>query len=532
MYIHKLFNSQFLIEMRRIFSFFITVALLLISQNGFGQQAVTSQPRAVDLGLSVNWASCNLGTDAPEEYGDYFAWGETEPYYSSQDPLTWKNGKSDGYDWPSYKWCKGSDDTFTKYCKEYSSGVVDNKIVLDSGDDAAHVKLGGKWRMPTDAEWTELKTECTWTWTSQGGKKGYKVTSKSNGNSIFLPAAGYRRYAYLNNAESDGYYWSSSLYKGSSSCAFSVFFYSAEVYKSDYYRYYGLSVRPVTDEAVRVSVTSVSLNKSRLNLFKNETAILTATVKSSYATQPAVIWSSGNPAVATVSNYGVVTAVGVGNTTITATNYDSGKTATCTVTVTSLDQPTGAVDLGLPSGLKWASCNLGANAPEDDGDYYAWGETAPKTVYSWSTYKWCKGSYDTLTKYCTQSFYGVVDNKKELDSGDDVAYVKLGGKWRMPTEVEWTELRTECTWTWTRQGGKEGYKVTSKSNGNSIFLPAAGIRSGTDLNDAGSYGYYWSSSITSAPYSAWYVSFGAGGIYGSSYYSTRCGGKSVRPVSK
>ena len=187
------------------------------------------------------------------------------------------------------------------------------------------------------------------------------------------------------------------------------------------------------------------------------------------------------------------------------------------------------VDLGLPSGVKWATCNVGASSPEDYGDYYAWGETETKSNYDWSTYKWCKGSDYTMTKYCTNSSYGTVDNKKVLDPEDDVAHVKWGGSWRMPTDAELTELREKCTWTWTTQSGIRGYKVTSKSNGKSIFLPAAGYRVDSLLYSAGSGGYYWSSSLGD------YDGNDACGLdFGSSYvvwyYGIRCSGPSVRPV--
>ncbi len=195
------------------------------------------EPEYVDLGLSVKWATFNVGATRPEEYGDYFAYGETEPYYSSQDPLTWKDGKSSGYDWPSYKWCNGSSTSLTKYNTNSSYGTVDNKTVLDPEDDAAHVNWGGSWRMPTDAEWTELRTECTWTWTTEDGVSGRKVTGP-NGNSIFLPAAGNRSGTYLSNAGSLGYFWSSSL-------AYDVSFYSSSVLRNSSFRYAGFSVRPV-----------------------------------------------------------------------------------------------------------------------------------------------------------------------------------------------------------------------------------------------------------------------------------------------
>ena len=185
------------------------------------------------------------------------------------------------------------------------------------------------------------------------------------------------------------------------------------------------------------------------------------------------------------------------------------------------------VDLGLS--VKWATCNVGASSPEEYGDYYAWGETETKSTYSWSTYKWCKGSKETQTKYCTSSSYGTVDNKKVLESSDDVAQVKWGGSWRMPTDAEMTELRENCTWTWTTQSGKNGYKVTSKKNGNSIFLPAAGYRDDSSLGNAGSGGGYWSSSLsTSSPSNAYYVYFNSGDVYRGSYY--RYYGRSVRPV--
>ena len=189
----------------------------------------------------------------------------------------------------------------------------------------------------------------------------------------------------------------------------------------------------------------------------------------------------------------------------------------------------GYADLGLS--VKWATCNLGASNPEEYGDYYAWGETYTKMTYDWSVYLWCNGSYNSLTKYNTSSSYGRVDNKTFLDAADDVARAKLGGKWRMPTDAEWTELRSKCTWTWTTQKGVNGYRVTSKINGNSIFLPAAGSRDDASLGGAGSYGKYWSSSLnTGYPLDAWGVGFGSGRVSRSDY--DRCGGFSVRPVSE
>lgn len=205
----------------------------------------------VDLGLSVKWATCNVGASKPEEYGDYFAWGETGPKST--------------YKWSTYKYMEdgySSWDHVTKYTKEdgskpgcwydgdtYVGTTVDgvtykNKTVLDPEDDAAHVNWGGDWRMPTKEEQDELRTKCTWTWTSSGSVNGYVVTGP-NGNSIFLPAAGYRGDSSLSDAGSYGYYWSSSLFSGYSDFAFSLEFYSSYVDWRYHSRYFGYSVRAV-----------------------------------------------------------------------------------------------------------------------------------------------------------------------------------------------------------------------------------------------------------------------------------------------
>ena len=188
-----------------------------------------------------------------------------------------------------------------------------------------------------------------------------------------------------------------------------------------------------------------------------------------------------------------------------------------------------AVDLGLS--VKWATCNVGASSPEEYGGYYAWGETEEKSYYDWSTYKYCKGSYTTMTKYCTNSSYGSVDNKTVLDPADDVAHVKWGGSWRMPTIEEMAELLDNCFWTWTVQNGVNGYVVTSKSNGNSMFLPAAGYRWYEDVYGSGSRGHYWSASLyENFSDSAYDLIFGSGGR--GQYYNSRYYGFSVRPVTE
>ena len=167
----------------------------------------------VDLGLSVKWATCNVGADSPEDYGDYFAWGETKPKLS--------------YTEENY--------TYT-----------DSPETLSSIRDATSVNMGGSWRMPTLKEQKELIDKCTWTWTTLNGVEGYEVKSKKNSNAIFLPAAGFRRSGDLSGAGSDGYYWSSSLSTRNSRNAYSLYFYSRNVrWRSGHFRYCGLSVRGV-----------------------------------------------------------------------------------------------------------------------------------------------------------------------------------------------------------------------------------------------------------------------------------------------
>ena len=192
--------------------------------------------------------------------------------------------------------------------------------------------------------------------------------------------------------------------------------------------------------------------------------------------------------------------------------------------------PNGAVDLGLPSGTLWADRNIGANSPEGYGDYFAWGETSPKSEYNWSTYKYCNGSYDTLTKYNNKSIYGTIDNKTILEASDDAATANWGSNWRMPTHAEQEELIEKCTWTWTTHNGVKGYKVTGP-NGNSIFLPAAGYRSGSSVGNAFSYGNYWSASLDeSGPNEARIMDFFSANHY--SYNNSRSYGYSVRAVAR
>ena len=155
------------------------------------------------------------------------------------------------------------------------------------------------------------------------------------------------------------------------------------------------------------------------------------------------------------------------------------------------------VDLGLPSGTMWATCNVGAESPDQYGDYFAWGETTPKTTYNWSTYKYCNGDYNLLTKYCPQSdfgFNGFTDDFVTLQPNDDAATVNWGEGWSTPTYKQWVELLSKCSHTWTTRNGVNGCLFTAR-NGNSIFLPAGDSRYDEESRLIGDEGSYWSSTL-------------------------------------
>ena len=192
----------------------------------------------VDLGLPSGtlWATCNVGASTPEDYGDYFAWGETD-------------GKKTTYSWSTYKYANGAENKLIKYCNNSAfvdNSFTDSRTILEKSDDTAAANLGSDWRMPTPAQFQELKDKCTWTWTSVNDKKGYEVKGP-NGNAIFLPAAGYiGSDGKYSNVGSYGRYWSSSLYTDYPGNARRLDFFSGYVNASGLgYRYIGNSVRPV-----------------------------------------------------------------------------------------------------------------------------------------------------------------------------------------------------------------------------------------------------------------------------------------------
>ena len=247
-------------------------------------------PEYVDLGLSVNWATFNVGASKPEEYGDYFAWGEVEPYYEAGyaqvNPEThWKSDKLDGYSWTSYKFCiEGNyyeDVKFSKYNKTYTLGEEVENIVLDPEDDVAHVMWGNDWRMPTRAEFDEIFYYCKWTNIIQNGVNGYLVTSKKAGyedRSIFLPASGYRLGKNLYSFGDKGYYWLSSLNTIPYESVSFYFGLNNNGWDTSL-RECGYSVRPVCPN--EKTVASIELSRTEVSLIVGKSIQIKATPKNS-----------------------------------------------------------------------------------------------------------------------------------------------------------------------------------------------------------------------------------------------------------
>ncbi len=439
-----------------------------VTDNGLaygGEMSFTTEERAyVDLGLPSGtlWATCNVGADNPEDYGGYFNWY----------------------------------------------------------DDVAMANWGVPWRMPTSAEWQELLDNTTNTWTIQNGVNGRLFTA-SNGNSIFLPAAGGYWEGDLYGVGSCGYYWSSSGYWigdweygyeligdyllfGSNYCYMQVYSSISE---------HTFNVRPVRS-GFRINATPNLAEGGTVSgggtYLEGAECTLTATPSEGWRF---VNWMENGEVVSTETTY-----------TFTVTG---GR-----ILVANFTDNHAYVDLGLPSGLLWATCNVGADNPEDYGDYFAWGETEPKNKYNWSTYQYCMGSNTTMTKYCNNSNYGYngfTDDLTTLLPEDDAVKANWGNEWRMPTKEEWQELYNNTTNIWTTQNGVDGRLFTA-ANGNSLFLPAAGYRNNSSFSENGVAGDYLSRSLyTNIPNRAWEFNF-LENKYGMSSYGHRQVGLSVRAV--
>lgn len=268
---------------------------------------------------------------------------------------------------------------------------------------------------------------------------------------------------------------------------------------------------------VNYPLTDLSLSKPQTSVLVNGTTRLVATVAPQTADYNALGWTTSNQGVATVALDGTVTGVSAGSCFVTAFTLDgSGLRDSCLVTVidpSTLLNPSDYVDLGLPSGTLWASCNVGADHPYEYGDYFSWGETigynGGKTTFNWETYQYCKGIKNTLTKYCSNSAYGnngFTDTLTELEPEDDAAYMYWDSNWRTPSKEQFDELNNSdyTTVAFSTLNGVKGLLITSKTNSKSIFLPAAGCYDETRHTVDGPANY-WSRSLRVGqyPYQAW-----------------------------
>lgn len=501
------------------------------------------EPDYVDLGLPSGtlWATRNVGAACPEDYGDYFAWGETAP--------------KEKYAWSNYSLCDGNEWSMTKY--DPSAFWRHDELELEPIDDAATVNWGPSWCMPSEGQVVELINNCSWQFTEKNGVNGSLVTGP-NGNTIFLPAAGYRSNSSLSRAGTSGFYWSSTVKYNEEKYAFYLNCYSNAAHSMAYYpgRCTGFTVRPVrvptADEPpLYIAQRSLELGEvpigvtrtDELTIINNtdEDLTLTVTVDEPFSLKEedgstmsmTIEVPTGTIAPVTVEFFADDQGDFNGHVTFQSPAFAGGEKVIPVQAraINDVEQHQ-YVDLGLPSHTLWATCNIGASSPEECGDYFAWGETKPKDYYAWSSYKWNMSTttgYE-LTKYCLEDLYGCggfVDGKEELDPADDAAYVNWGPQWRMPTMEQFEEMYDNCALAWLQQNGVYGMLFTGP-NGNSMFLPVTGLRVGCERYYANMEGMAWSRTCEDDSRYAIYLSYYSEDWY--LFFGKRCYGLPVRPV--
>lgn len=541
----------------------------------------------IDLGLTVKWAGANLGASSSEDLGGYYAWGETTP----------KNK----FDWESYAWGANNE---TSPIRKYN-GDDGYKYLLREDDAAYKMWENPAWRTPTIEEWQELQEYCDWTVITLNGRRGYRIKSRINGNSIFLPIYGLMDDEQLRDGMRPRY-WSSSITDGDDLGTARNLNETCYYYWNGYADYgdqrrMGMPVRPVYDDPQkRVTLTPGEFVDMGLNVdwaSCNMGSSLPEEIGNYYAwgeltpnkasftwdnyawgTNEALTKYNGDDALnvlnrdddAVYAKYGTMHRIptmgewedlwnnckseliilngrrgylltsNINNNKIfiplsglkddqqirdgmrprywssSLTNGDNLATArnlneSCYYNwraiyyygdARCLGMPVRAVkakyeksitsgemvDLGLS--VKWASCNLGARVPEETGYFFAWGETTQGNNFTWGNYDFSADETgEILTKYNSE------DGRRILDWNDDVVYTTKQDNWRMPTIEDWNELRDNCDWTETTLNGVRGFRITSRTNDNSIFLPSAGLLDGRQLRD-GMRPRYWSSSLT------------------------------------
>ena len=380
-------------------------------------------------------------------------------------------------------------------------------------------------------------------WTTQNGVNGRKITGRNN-NSIFLPAAGLYDVTGLDDVDSRGYYWTRSLYTDDSYYAYYLYVASNKFSWYGNPRCYGQSVRPVRNLHV---IENLKLSETQLNLELDDEKIIEATFQiEGHERTGYLSWECSNTDVVEFrvvdSWYGEETvnvkALAPGTCTITCrATYDSSVYAQCQVTVDY-----GYVDLGLPSGTLWAKNNICGFYPEDGEQFYfPWGMSSYVMNNGWNHYAFFEGTDESdvrVNKYCTNSGQGVngfTDGLTELLPEDDTATMLWGDNWQMPSKAQFLELfdsrYTETEFMQHERNLYYGYKITSKTNGNSIFLRAAGYHDDERVLKGEEFGLYWLRTLdTNNNLQAEYLTFDASGFRIGQY--PRYFGLSVRPVRK
>ena len=436
-----------------------------------------NHPHIIDLGLpsGTKWSCCNMGAQTPEDNGAFYAWGEAEEKLIYNDETYIYAKKSGGhYDYQNL----GSNICGTEY-------------------DVVHTSWGGDWQIPSIEQTTELLHSCTSQWITINGVEGELFTSRYNHSSIFMPAAGYRYGSTL--LDIGGFYWTGSRHPDFDTYPFYLYFHSEDANWGSYgLRSVGLTLRPI----VSAGPAWTNLSLSRTSPIRIRVGVdYTIDIKSgngSYSVES----SNLNVASSEIKNNTIVIhALKEGKSTVSVTDKQSGQKVTIVVTVLSgsltshTHCPDGnhphLIDLGLPSGTKWACCNVGAINPEGYGGYYSWGETEEKSVYNDLTYPYSTG-IDMDEDGWYDSYWMFQDPGSSICNSEyDVANLKWGCDWLMPTMEQLQELICNCTHRWTTVNGVEGLLFTSNYNDGSIFLPAAGYRKDSRFIDLNGYGYYW-----------------------------------------
>ena len=475
-------------------------------------------PHMIDLGLpsGTKWACCNVGASSPGGFGSYYAWGETK--------------EKDVYNEATYQYCSGTDSNGDgRYDYEDIAEAVYQFLGSDIAGtyyDVAHMKWGGCWVMPTNDQIKELINNCTSQWTTMNGINGLLFTSP-NGGAIFLPAAG----GYFDEGVSEigtwGYYYSSTQHTSFPESVYALSFNSFNVLSdlngSAWGKMGGFNIRPVYVESTQ---KSLSLSTNSVEIYAGETA--TVDITSGSGTY--VVGSTDNDVAKASLSGSTITIRGfsAGSVVVTVVDPAFGSPQLISVTVKGPkvylscpdDNHPHMIDLGLPSGTKWACCNVGADIPEASGGYYAWGETEEKSTYNWSTYTLCNGTWRT----CQDIGSDIAGTQY------DVAHVKWGESWAIPSYEQLHELFDNCHFTKFVMYGVVGIQFTGP-NGNTVYMPATGYRVGEELKEADSEGDYWTSTRHQSSVSqACYYRIHSYSSVGSGNTGDRCDGLMIRPV--